>query len=307
MRSEEIKNQLLEIKSGRLSRKVEAVPTTPRHTHEELIKSGYTHKLGKVRDLYLKDDHLILFHSDRLTAFDRKISEVPYRGIILCHLAQYWQKACSAIVPTQEIEPIDERTYRVNFAKPFAVEVIVRNYLAGSMLRAYESGRRDFCGVTLPENLEPYSKLPEPLLTPTTKAEVFEHDEEISAEDIVAKGICSQSEWKQISENALAVFRLGEKKFQSIGWTLADTKYEFGCDSEGNVVLIDECHTPDSSRLWKFVPSAPRPLMFDKEIVRTWLLEQGFSGEGEVPKVPDEVLVELGLKYLEVAASLIDS
>jgi phosphoribosylaminoimidazole-succinocarboxamide synthase len=197
--------------------------------------------------------------------------------------------------------------------RPIKVEVVVRAYLAGAIARAYATGQRSFCGVTLPEGLKPFDRLPEPIITPTTKAAAFEHDENISADDIVKLGLCSHSEWDQICVMALKTFSVGTNIFNDKGWILVDSKYEFGRSSDGAIKLIDEVHTPDSSRLWdeatysQRVASGQEPIMLDKENVRRYLLLQGFSGFGEVPSVPRALLIELAQTYLSVAEKLTGS
>jgi phosphoribosylaminoimidazole-succinocarboxamide synthase len=196
---------------------------------------------------------------------------------------------------------------------PIKIEVVVRGYLAGSMLRAYEKGERIFCGTSLPEGLTPYCKLPKPIITPTTKAAAFEHDENTSPAQLVNAGVCSHPEWEEVAGLAFKVFDLGSKIYAERGWILVDTKYEFGKSRDGKIKLIDEVHTPDSSRLWvqesyqERMSSGLSPQMLDKENVRRWLVERGFTGYGDVPEVPREVLLNLVKVYLDVAETLTKS
>lgn len=271
-------------------------------------RSVYT---GKVRDVVDCASHeLLIIHSDRLTAFDRMIAMVPFKGIILNSISSYWLESAKKILPTHFIGSPHERVLRVKRTQPIKVEVVVRGYLAGALQRAYADGAREFCGVRLAEGLQAYGRLPQAVITPTTKAAAFEHDENTTPAALIAQGICSEAEWKKISDMALALFAYGQEIFARHGWILVDTKYEFGRDEHGEVIVIDEVHTPDSSRLWEAasfqaqVASGNAPRMFDKETVRRWLLQQGFSGYGEVPRVPNAVLIDMALSYLTVAEAL---
>lgn len=277
----------------------------------DLEKAGLTVYAGKVRELIRSQDDLFILHTDRLTAFDRYIAMVPYKGLILSELSDFWMRACQDIVPTAYRGRVNERCLKAEACQPIKAEVIVRSYLAGSMQRAYERGERRFCGHTLPENLEAFRPLPQPIITPTSKAAAFEHDQDSSSDELIADGIVTADEWTQISEMALSIFALGQRLYREKGWLLVDTKYEFGRRSNGEIVLIDEVHTPDSSRLWieanyeSRLQNGQAPEMLDKENVRRFLLSQGFSGHGEVPTVPAEILVGLARVYLDVAEKMI--
>ena len=278
---------------------------------EKMQKDGFETYEGKVRELARKDSSLFIYHTDRLTAFDKYIGMVPYKGMILAEITKFWLEQVEKIHPTHYDKAPHPRVIVGKAATPIKAEVIVRGYLAGSMMRAYEKGERVFCGVQLPEGLKPYQKLPEPIITPTTKAETFEHDEDATAEELIASGVCSQKEWDDISEMALNIFRLGQEIYNSKGWILVDTKYEFGRLPDGKIIIIDEVHTPDSSRLWAIdsyeqrFQSNQAPEMLDKEIVRRYLMDKGYSGEGKVPEVPAENLVSLAKVYLGVCQALI--
>jgi phosphoribosylaminoimidazole-succinocarboxamide synthase len=178
-------------------------------------------------------------------------------------------------------------------------------------MKAYEEGKRDFCGNHLPEKLLPYQKLPSPIITPTTKAEAFHHDLETTADELVRNEIVTEKEWITIIDMAYKLFLFGQKEYESKGWILVDTKYEFGRTPDGQLIVIDEIHTPDSSRIWikdtyleRFKMGQP-PEMLDKQHVRRWLQEHGFEGQGKVPKVPTKLLLDLGQIYLDVAERLI--
>ena len=276
-----------------------------------LATRGCATYTGKVRDVVTVGDELLIIHSDRLTAFDKLIGMVPDKGTILTAISEFWLEEAKKVVPTHLLSRPHERVLRTQKALQFKVEVIVRGFLAGSMLRAYTAGERLFCGERLPEGLKAHDRLPRPIITPTTKAAAFEHDENTSPAELVAAGVVTQAEWGDISHLALRLFAHGQQVFARVGWLLVDTKYEFGRTKDGTITVIDEIHTPDSSRLWTAATYATRvasgegPEMLDKEIVRRYLLAQGFKGEGPVPVVPAKTLVELAEVYLRVAETLI--
>lgn len=275
-----------------------------------LKSKGLSFYRGKVRDLIIEANHIRLLHSDRLTAFDKYITAVPYKGVILTALSKYWLEQAAQVVPTHLISSPNARELLVRKTTPFKIEVVVRAYLAGSMSRAYMAGQRSYCGETLPEGLSPFAKLDRLMLTPTTKAPVFEHDENISAQDAIVKGLCTAKEWEQIRGMAIKLFNMGTNLLAQKGWILVDTKYEFGKTTDGEIILIDEIHTPDSSRFWRSstyqqrMDRGEQPEMLDKEVLRRWLLAQGYKGEGPVPVVPRDVLLELAGVYLEVAEAI---
>jgi phosphoribosylaminoimidazole-succinocarboxamide synthase len=274
------------------------------------IGEGLKVYAGKVRELVGNADELFIFHTDRLSAFDRFVGMVPYKGVILAELSEYWLKAAKAVVPTHYIDRPHERVLRCKACAPFKVEVIVRGYMAGSMARAYEKGVRSFCGVTLGEGLKNFQALPKAIITPTTKAAAYEHDEDISPKELIERGIVTKDEWQTIEALALKLFAFGQTVYDEKGWILVDTKYEFGRDRSGEICVIDEIHTPDSSRLWiretyaKRVTAGEAPEMLDKETVRRYLMSQGFSGHGDVPLVPMSHIIELAETYLTVAETL---
>ncbi len=272
---------------------------------------GFSVYQGKVREMILRPDDALMLHTDRLSAFDRFIGNVPYKGQILAAISHYWLQQISTIVPTHLLGQPHPRVLKVKRAKPFKVEVVVRDYLAGSLLRAYQNKERKFCGISLPENLRAYEQLKQPIITPTTKAEVYQHDENISVTDLLAQGICTDAQWQTIESLAFKIYALGQQQFARCGWLLADTKYEFGLLPDGDIIVIDEVHTPDSSRLWvqdsyaKALSQGETPQMLDKENVRRWLLDHKFSGQGEVPSVPDTIMIDLADVYLQVAEKLL--
>ncbi len=308
-----IRDYLKEIKSSKTPEKAvkeHAYTGLSDSERAERIADGRKVYAGKVRELVGHADELLIYHTDRLSAFDRFVAMVPYKGVILADLSEYWLKAAKAVVPTHFIDRPHERVLRCKSCEPFKIEVIVRGYMAGSMARAYEKGVRDFCGVQLGEGLANFRPLPAPIITPTTKAAAYEHDEDISPKELIARGVVSAEDWQTIETMALKLFAFGQKVYGEKGWILVDTKYEFGRDKSGEICVIDEIHTPDSSRLWiretyeSRVGRGEAPEMLDKETVRRYLLAQGFSGHGDVPQVPIENIVELAETYLTVAETL---
>jgi len=271
----------------------------------------FTFYQGKVRELLSRGNQLFVLHTDRLSAFDCYIGMVPFKGLILSELSSFWLEKARKVVPTHLVRSVNERVLEVRNCQPIKAEVIVRGYMAGSMMRAYEKGERKFCGQTLPEGLIGFNPLPQAIITPTTKAAVFEHDEDASPEQLIQQGVCTENEWQKIEKMALELFAYGQELYDEKGWILVDTKYEFGRLPNGDIIVIDEIHTPDSSRLWvknnyqQKLAHQQAPEMLDKENVRRYLLNFGFSGQGQVPVVPAEILVSLAEVYLKVAETLI--
>lgn len=278
---------------------------------ESFKKSDFSYYEGKVRQCFAKADHFYVLHTDRLSAFDSLIGYVPFKGVILNALSDYWFEKAKNVAPNHLLAVPTERMLKVKRTSPVKAEVIVRGYLAGSMMKAYEEGKRDFCGNLLPEKLRSYESLPSPIITPTTKAAAFEHDVETTADELVRSEIVTEKEWITITDMAYKLFLFGQKEYASKGWILVDTKYEFGRTSDGKIIVIDEIHTPDSSRIWIKDSYMDRfkmgqsPEMLDKQHVRRWLQDHGFEGKGAVPKVPSTLLLDLGLIYLDVAERLI--
>jgi len=251
-----------------------------------------------------------MVHSDRLSAFDRHVALVPYKGVFLASINNYWLNKISSDFPVAKFSYQEPRVINMEKLKVFPVEMIVRGYLAGSMLRSYEKGQRDFCHHKLPEGLKAWGALDQPIITPTSKAEVGAHDENMTPQEILDAGFCTKAQWDKISKIAMDLFGFGRAVYEKHGWILVDTKYEFGFDENGEPHLIDEVHTPDSSRLWEQDSYAERvgkgqsPVMLDKEIIRDYLKDQGFTGDGKVPPVPREKILELAKVYLSVADKL---
>ncbi len=278
---------------------------------EHLKSLDFTYYEGKVRQCFAKNDRLFVLHTDRLSAFDSFIGHIPYKGLILNAISDFWFHKAKDVVPNHLIDAPSDRVLKVVRTTPIRAEVIVRGYLAGSMMSSYQDGVRNFCGNQLPEKLAPYSVLPSPIITPTTKAEAFEHDIETTADELVRNEIVTEREWITITDMAHQLFLFGKNEFAKKGWILVDTKYEFGRTPEGKLIVIDEIHTPDSSRIWidqsytKRIEANLPPEMLDKQNVRRWLMDQGFTGKGPAPKVPTEQLLALGFTYLDVAEKLI--
>lgn len=262
---------------------------------------------GKVRDCVTLGDEMLLVTSDRISAFDRVLGVIRHKGEILNRLACHWLEASADIVPNHLIKRVGPRSMLVRRASVLPVEVIVRGYLTGSAWRDYSAGKA-VSGIVLPANMRRNQKFDAPLITPSTKAADGDHDTPISREEILERGIVSESLWRQVEEYALKLFAFGSKEAARRGLLLVDTKYEFGIDSDGRLLVVDEVHTPDSSRFWyaasydeKFEKGAD-PRALDKEFLRAWLLERGFSGEGTPPVLDDSIRNLISLRYQELFA-----
>lgn len=272
---------------------------------------------GKVRENYvLTDDTRLMIATDRQSAFDCILAEVPYKGQVLNLLSKFWFEKTKDIVPNHMLKVIDPNCMIAKNTKPFPVEVVVRGYISGvtttSAWYAYEHGEREYCGHKLPEGLRKNQAFPKPLITPTTK-EVTGHDRKISPQEIVEQGIVPKEKWEKIEKYALALFKRGQEVAKQAGMILVDTKYEFGEDLEGNIVVIDEIHTPDSSRFWKADSYEDRfkrglePENYDKEFLRIWLRDQGFLGDGPVPEIPADLIKKFSELYIAIYEKLTGS
>lgn len=262
---------------------------------------------GKVRDVYDFEDKIIMIASDRISAFDVILPRpIPRKGQVLNQIAAKFLKETKDIVPNWLVATPDPNVSVGIKCKTFPVEMVVRGYLAGHAWRTYKSGLRTLCGVTLPEGLKENDKLPTPIITPTTKAHEG-HDEDISREDIIAKGIVEEAKYIELEKNALALFAKGTEIADKQGLILVDTKYEFG-ENDSQIYLIDEVHTPDSSRYFykdTYQENQEKGLpqkQLSKEFVREWLIENGFQGkEGQIiPEMTDEKLSEISNRYIEL-------
>ena len=264
---------------------------------------------GKVRDVYDIDNrYLVMVVSDRISAFDVVLPKgIPYKGQVLNQIASKFLDATADIVPNWKMATPDPMVTVGHKCDPFPVEMIVRGYLTGSSWRLYKNGGREICGVPLPEGMREHEAFPEPLLTPTTKAEQGAHDENISREEILRQGLVSEEDYVQLEKFSLELFKRGSEMAREKGLILVDTKYEFG-KKDGKIYLIDEIHTPDSSRYFyadgyreRFDKGVPQKQL-SKEFVREWLMENGFQGrEGDVlPEIPDEFVNRVSERYIEL-------
>ena len=263
---------------------------------------------GKVRDVYTIDNkYLVMVVSDRISAFDVVLPEpIPFKGQVLNQIAAKFLKATADIVPNWVVSVPDPSVTIGRICDPFKVEMVIRGYLAGHAWREYSAGKRQVCGVSLPDGLKENDILPQPVITPTTKAPVG-HDEDISREDILARGIVSESDYKALENYTRALFKRGTEIAAKQGLILVDTKYEFG-KADGKIYLIDEIHTPDSSRYFYSDGYGERQKNGDpqkqlsKEFVRKWLIENGFQGkDGQVvPLMTQEIVKSISERYIEL-------
>lgn len=263
---------------------------------------------GKVRDVYTIDNkYLVMVVSDRISAFDVVLPEpIPYKGQVLNLIAARFLEATSDIVPNWVVEVPDPSVTIGRICEPFKVEMVIRGYLAGHSWREYSAGKRTLCGVGLPEGLKENDPLPAPIITPTTKASVG-HDEDISKEQILARGIVSPEDYEQLEKYTRALYKRGSEIAADQGLILVDTKYEFG-KADGTIYLIDEIHTPDSSRYFYSEGYEERQKkgepqkQLSKEFVRKWLIENGFQGKGGqvVPEMTPEIVASISERYIEL-------
>ncbi|MBK9266413.1 MAG: phosphoribosylaminoimidazolesuccinocarboxamide synthase [Polyangiaceae bacterium] len=265
---------------------------------------------GKVRDNYTTGDgRRYLVSTDRISAFDRVLGTLPLKGQVLNLLAAHWFEATKDIAPNHVISVPDPNVLEAKECTPLPVEMVVRAYVTGvtstSIWTHYAKGERVFCGHRLPDGLRKNERLPSPILTPSTKAPKGGHDVSASRDEILAMGHIDARDFDRAAELAMALFAFGQTRCKERGLILVDTKYEFGKTKEGEVVVIDEIHTPDSSRFWfartydERFGKGEEPESFDKEYVRRWLAAAGFTGDGAIPTIPDDVRVEASRRYIE--------
>lgn len=265
---------------------------------------------GKVREVYtLENDILVMVATDRLSAFDVVMPKgIPYKGQILNQIATKMMKDTEDIVPNWLLATPDPNVAVGKACEPFKVEMVIRGYLSGHAAREYKAGKRMLCGVAMPEGMKENDKFPEPIITPATKAEKGDHDEDISREDILKRGIVSQADYEVLEKYTRALFQRGTEIAAKRGLILVDTKYEFGKTKDGEIVLIDEIHTPDSSRYFYEDGYAERQergeaqKQLSKEFVRQWLISNGFQGlEGQtVPEMSDDYITSVSNRYIEL-------
>lgn len=270
---------------------------------------------GKVRDWYSINHLRVLIATDRISAFDKVLGLVPYRGAVLNLLSQFWFNETRDIIQNHMIGVVDPNIMLVTECEALPVEVVVRGYITGvtdtSLWNKYQQGERVIYGIKFPEGLKKNQQLKSPVITPTTRATgKGGHDEPITKNDIIKQKLVSGVIWRQIEKASLALYTKGVKIAGSAGLILADTKYEFGLDKKGKLILIDEIHTPDSSRFWlkktyseKF-KKGEEVENFDKEFMRLWFNKQGYSGRGKAPQMPGDLIVKISQRYQEVYEKL---
>ena len=265
---------------------------------------------GKVREVYaLENDILIMVATDRLSAFDVVMPKgIPYKGQILNQIATKMMTATADIVPNWLITTPDPNVAIGHACEPFKVEMVIRGYLSGHAAREYKAGKRLLCGVSMPKGMKENDKFPEPIITPATKAEKGNHDEDISRDNIIKRGLVSEADYRVLEKYTRALFQRGSEIAVNRGLILVDTKYEFGKTKEGKIVLIDEIHTPDSSRYFytdgyqERQDSGESQKQLSKEFVRQWLIDNGFQGlEGQrVPEMTDAYIETVSGRYVEL-------
>lgn len=264
---------------------------------------------GKVRDNYdLPDGRRIIIASDRLSAFDRILAAIPYKGQVLTQTARFWFEKTTDICPNHVLSYPDPNVVIGKRLDILPVEIVVRDYLAGttgtSILTLYKQGQRRMYGHVLPDGLRDNQKLPHSIITPTSKAFDGGHDEPLTPEEIVAQGLLTQAQWDQLSTYALALFARGQEIAAKRGLILVDTKYEFGTDADGTIILADEIHTPDSSRYWiagsyeQRFAAGERPESFDKDFVRAWVAERCDPYKDPIPDIPEAMILETSEVYI---------
>jgi len=273
------------------------------------LKGFGERKIGKVRDIYTMPDKIMLVSTDRHSSFDRIIALVPFKGEILNLISAYWFEQTKDIIQNHVLIVPDPCVLVAKKCQPLPIEAIVRGYITGvtstSLWTHYKDGKRDFGNFVLPEGMKKNQKLPDPVFTPTTKHE--EHDRPISPAEMVAEGLVTQEIADKVEKTAKALFTRGQELALSRGLILVDTKYEFGLDDKGELILIDEIHTPDSSRYWKAdtyeerIAKGEEPEYFDKEFLRLWFKDNCDPYKDEkLPDAPPEMVAELSRRYIEI-------
>jgi phosphoribosylaminoimidazole-succinocarboxamide synthase len=269
---------------------------------------------GKVREVYtIADQYLLMIASDRISAFDVVMPKgIPFKGQILNQLSSYMLEQTKDVVPNWLQATPDPNVSLGKKAKPFPVEMVVRGYLAGHAFREYDSGKREICGIRLPDGLKQNQKLEQPIITPTTKAQQGGHDEDISKAEILEQGLVTPADIETLEEMTLKLFEKGTRLAKERGLILVDTKYEFGRTQEGDIILIDEVHTPDSSRFFyadeyqdRLDKGQPQKQL-SKEFVREWLMENGFQGKPgqSIPEFTDDIIHRISERYVELYEKL---
>ena len=284
------------------------------HAHQVLrdatIPELPNHYSGKVRDNYdLPDGRRVIIATDRLSAFDRILCAVPFKGQVLTQTARFWFEATRDICPNHVLDYPDPNVVIARRLDILPVELVVRDYLAGttgtSVLTLYKAGQREMYGLRLPDGLRDNQRLPHPILTPTSKAFDGAHDAPLTPAEIVSRGLATAAQWAQLSDYAFALFARGQAMAAERGLILVDTKYEFGTDADGHIVLADEIHTPDSSRYWRAdsyearVAAGERPESFDKDFVRNWVAARCDPYRDAIPAIPEDLVLATAAVYIQ--------
>lgn len=264
---------------------------------------------GKVRDNYIQGNKRIMIATDKLSAFDRIICLIPFKGQVLTQTSFYWFQNTKDIIKNHALNLPDPQVLIAEECTPIPIEMVIRGYLSGvtttSAWYMYEQGARTIYGYKMPDKMRKNQKFDHPIITPTTKAPKGQHDEPMTLQEILDRNLLSKNDLDQLVDITRTLFKRGGEMLARQGLILVDTKYEFGKDQNGNIVLIDELHTPDSSRFWfqesynELLNKGEEQRKLDKEYLREWLAAQGFLGDGEIPEVPDNIKVETARRYIE--------
>jgi phosphoribosylaminoimidazole-succinocarboxamide synthase len=275
----------------------------------------YGRERGKVRDIFLlPDDRCLIVTTDRLSAFDIVLATIPFKGQVLNQLSAFWFERTADLIPNHVLDLPDPNVSLVRECTALPVEVVVRGYITGVTQTAlwyrYSLGERRIYGYDFADGMKKNERLPEPIITPTTKGRGGEHDERITCAEVVERGLLDEETWEQIQIAALAIFKRGQEIARRGGLILVDTKYEFGRAPDGTLMIIDEVHTPDSSRFWvagsyeERMANGLEPENFDKEFLRLWYAERGYRGDGGPPTVTDELIVQVSERYITLYEKL---
>jgi len=270
---------------------------------------------GKVRELFsLPQDRCLIVTTDRLSAFDRVLTAVPFKGQVLNQISAFWFEHTADIIPNHILDVPDPNVSLVRDCEALPVEVVVRGYITGTTTTAlwyrYAQGERHIYGYDFPDGMVKNERLPKPIITPTTKGRTGEHDERITCDEVVERGLLDAETWRQVQAAALAIFERGQEIARQGGLILVDTKYEFGRAPDGTLMLIDEVHTSDSSRFWltssyeERMSKGQEPECFDKEFLRLWYAEQGYRGSGEPPEATEDLIVQVAQRYVALYEKL---
>lgn len=287
--------------------------TIERNLNRVLEKTDFQNlgerRQGKVRDIYVQPDKIILVSTDRYSAFDRNLALIPFKGQVLTQVSRWWFDHTKDIIQNHLLESPDPNAVAVKKCSVIPIEMVVRGYITGvtgtSLWTLYQNGQRDFGDFVLPDGMKKNQKLEKPVITPTTKSD--EHDKPLTTREIIEDKILPAELWKQLSETAVKLFERGQKLALEHGLILVDTKYEFGLDENGKLMLIDEIHTPDSSRYWQAdsyqarIDAGQEPMNFDKEFLRLWFKQNSDPYHDEkLPAAPPDMIAELSARYIQI-------